>query len=255
MADEEQDKYSVFSKTAYDFYYHDLEFAQNELHEYGYKDWVIDRDLSDKNSVVLTDNDNVVISYRGTDITNFSDLYTDANILIGRHRTPIPSQRFFEAESKYEKTKNKYENGNITLTGHSLGNTTALYVGRKHNVKSVGFNTGSSPADIAVGQACKFFNKCSDYEKHTLYTTGDLISYSSTFGKEKIVKVPVIEKKDWLNHSLTNFLPKKINKNETKLPVYLEPVPRLDKNKPPKYILNSKDCLSDPQLPQCKNRY
>ena len=203
--------------------------------------------------MVVTNNDKVVVSYRGTDIFNLSDLYTDATILIGRHRTPLPSQRFFEAEQKYENTKQKYQK-DITLTGHSLGQTTALYVGRKHSVPSVGFNTGSGPADIVVGQACKLFGKCEEYKNHTLYTTGDLISYSSTFGKEKIVKVPVSEKRDFLNHSLTNFLPKKINKSTTKLPVYLEPVPRLDKNKPPKYILNSKDCLSNPQLPQCKIR-
>ena len=177
MTSDEQDKYSVFSKAAYDFYYNDLEFAQQELRDYGLKSWVIDPQLSDKNSVVLTNRDSVVVSYRGTDIFNLGDLYSDANILIGRHRTPFPSQRFFEAEEKYEKTKQKYE-GDITLTGHSLGQTSALYVGRKHGVRSVGFNTGSGPADIAVGQACKLLGRCNEYKNHTIYTTkGDIISY------------------------------------------------------------------------------
>jgi hypothetical protein len=247
---EEQNQYSVFSKAAYDYYYHNIEFAQKELHDYGYKDWIIDPALSDKNSIVLTDRDSVVISYRGTDIANLSDLYADANIIIGRHRTPVPSRRFLEADTKYQQTKSKYS-GDITLTGHSLGNTAALYVGRKNGVRSIGFNAGSGPADIAVGQACKLFDKCTDYEKHTLYTTGDIISFSSRFGKEKVVKVPVSTKQDFLNHALTNFLPEK---NTGVLPLYLRPIQKLNTKKPPKYILNSKTCFENPYVPLCKNQ-
>ena len=44
---DEQDMYSVFSKAAYEFYYHDLKFAQSEIHNYGFKDWVIDPELSE----------------------------------------------------------------------------------------------------------------------------------------------------------------------------------------------------------------
>lgn len=245
---DEQDKYAIFSKAAYDVYYHDVDFALKELRDYGYKEWAIDPKLSDKNSVVLTDRDSVVISYRGSDFSNVGDIYTDANILIGRHRMPIPSQRFYEAEEKYLAAKTNYA-GDITLTGHSLGNTLALYVGRKHSVRSVGFNTGSSVADIAVGSACKLFGRCNEYKTHTLYTTGDIVSFGSTFGKEQIVRVPVKEKKDFLNHSLTNFLPEK---QQGELPLYLTPAPRLARSRTPKYILNTELCHQQPSLPQCR---
>jgi hypothetical protein len=41
----------------------------------------IDHDLSDENSVVIKKGNEVIISYRGTRLTNLSDLNADAKIL------------------------------------------------------------------------------------------------------------------------------------------------------------------------------
>ena len=101
--------------------------------------------LGDRRAIVYTheNNDDVFITYNGTEPTNASDLLADGYILTGNESS---SGRFQYAERLYNDVKNKYPDKNIHLTGHSLGGQEAAYVGCKNKVASVTtFNRGSNP--------------------------------------------------------------------------------------------------------------
>ena len=84
----EQEEYAVLSKVAYDVYYGDVELADEELRAYGLP-YRVDVEHSDRNSVTIVKPDgSAVISYRGTDFTNPSDLLADFQILMGVHSNP-----------------------------------------------------------------------------------------------------------------------------------------------------------------------
>ena len=106
----------------------------------------VDNDfLGDRRAIVYTheNNDDVFITYNGTDPSNASDLLADGYILTGNESQ---SSRFQYAEQLYKDVKEKYPDKNIHLTGHSLGGQEAAYVGCKNRVASVTtFNRGSNP--------------------------------------------------------------------------------------------------------------
>jgi len=227
------EKYAVLSKASYDFYYGDRELVEKELEHYKLDHFKV-KDATDI-GVVLESPDEVIISYRGTDPRNPSDLFADWSIVMGRHRnigTSVIEDRFSEADALYKKVASETDK-KITLVGHSLGNTLALYAGRKNDVESVGFNAGASYNDVIIGLMCKMFGKCDEgAKKHTIYTTGkDIISLGNMFGNENIIKVPTKSKKDYLYHSLEYFMPQRdINGR----PDYFKPVQKL--NKKQKYL-------------------
>jgi len=254
----EQETYSVFSKAPYDLYYEGREYAQEQLKAYGLTDWTIDNELSDLNSVVLVNPDDkeMVVSYRGTDPTNISDLIADVGIFTGRHRSAIEGvrshfdDRFSKASKKYENAVEKYPDYKVSTTGHSLGGSQALYIGRKHDVPAKVFNAGASFSDIIGGLICKSTETCEGNEKHTIYTTGkDIISISNLFSNEKIVKVPIKERKDLLYHSLDYFLPE----TKIKKPKYLEPIPK--KSIPRHFQEKDLYCFKNPEDPLCRGLY
>ena len=221
------EKYAVLSKSAYDFYYEGSEKAQQELEEYGYGQFQIDPTLSSNMAVVSESPDEVVIAYRGTDFSNPNDVLTDFSILMGRHRgghiffpDMIPD-RFNRANELYQRVKEK-TNKDITLTGHSLGNTLALYVGRQNAENSVGFNAGASYNDVLIGKLCKMTGGCDDNKIHTIYTTGkDFISYGNLFGNENVIVVDTPQKLDMVYHTLDYFMP--VRKGSKPHPKYFEP--------------------------------
>lgn len=248
--------YSVFSKAPYDLYYEGREYAQKQIKDYGLTEWTIDDELSDLNSVVLVNPEDkeLVVSYRGTDPTNINDLIADVGIFTGRHRSAVQGirdqfdDRFSKASRKYESATQKYPDYSTSLTGHSLGGSQALYVGRKYDVPASVFNAGASFSDIVGGVICKSTETCEANRQHTIYTTGkDIISISNLFSNEKIVKVPVEERKDLLYHSLDYFLPDK----KIKKPKYLEPIPKKDI---PRHFSNKDDfCFKNPEDPLCRS--
>jgi hypothetical protein len=231
------EKFAVLSKSAYDFYYQDRELVKKELEHYGLDHYKLREDLSDKEvGVVLESPDDIVISYRGTDLKNPSDLFADWSILMGRHRNLAPSSiedRFFRADQLYQNVKSTTTKP-ITLTGHSLGNTLALYTGRKNDVESIGFNPGASYNDVIIGLMCKMFGNCDkDAHKHTIYTTGrDLISMGNVFGNENIIKIDPTNKtkKGYLYHSLEYFMPERPIEREGR-PSYFNPIKHVSRKR------------------------
>ena len=209
---------AILSKAAYDFYFGDHQLAKEELEAYGLP-YRFDEEHSDTNSVTIIKSDgSAVISYRGTDFSNPSDLLADFQILSGVHSNPWMQQmnamnRFEEANSKFLKVKERY--GEPKLTGHSLGGTQALNVARKNNGNAIIFNPGSSPL------AEPFHYLLNNDKPQTIYTTGDdLISYSSLFGNDNVIIVPRKNKDQYYSHSLVNFLPARVTKSEP--PRYLD---------------------------------
>jgi hypothetical protein len=209
------EKYAVLSKASYDFYHEDKEILEDELKHYGFNHFRLNEELSDRHvGVVLESPDEVVISYRGTDPKNTSDLFADLSILAGRHRhmgNSVIEDRFVQADELYQKVKQSTTKP-IILTGHSLGSTIALYTGRKNDEKSVGFNPGASYNDLVIGLMCKNLGKCDDSAKnHTIYTTGkDILSIGNIYGNENIITVTPKTRKDYLYHSLEYFMPERL---------------------------------------------
>lgn len=139
------------------------------------------------NSLIPT----AIIAIRGT-ASSLLDIATDALVLFGKEYI----SRRNELQSGYIKEviqtlKNKFPltNDNIYICGHSLGGILALYATYFiPRVNGVGFNIGSSPAQIAEltrpknPLGIKGEKKVFSNPRFTNYTVqGDLISASSIF--------------------------------------------------------------------------
>lgn len=102
---------------------------------------------------------------------------------------------FALAQAKYDATKLKYPNANITTTGHSKGGAEAYMVGKKNNVKSYVFNAGSSPLDkfTQLGLQHTPENKSTKY-----YVDGDVVGMAgATMGASTDEVVPIHRNK-WI---------------------------------------------------------
>jgi hypothetical protein len=221
MTDNTKDTYAVLSKASYDYYHKGLPTAQKELDSYSQtKGYIIDPKLSNKNAVVAKSGDKVVISYRGTVLSNPSDILADAEILLGRDKIKVfLNDRFDEADGLYNKVKKEYPESEITLTGHSLGSAEAIYVGTKNNTRSISFNEGTSPLDALFS---RFGSKEAD-KKQTVYITGkDIISNLSILEPYDIQFVSAKNDLNFLSHSINYFLPEKAKYSLD----YLQPTPK-----------------------------
>lgn len=217
---ETQHKYALLSKASYDYYYTGLDKTQSELQKYNQtRSYAVNTDLTNLNHIVLVSPNEVVISYRGTDPRNISDLTADSQIVLGMDKLPLHTlDRFTQANSVYIKTKNAYPNRKITLTGHSLGSAESVYVGMKNNVESISFNEGTSPLGSLFTQ---FLGSKEAAKKQTIYLTGkDLISNFAGLQPYNINYVKT-EKKGYFQHALSYFLPKSIDP-----PEWIQPMKR-----------------------------
>lgn len=105
----------------------------------------IDPALSQKSRTVFynASTKKAVIAYKGTTPSLnpiHSDLAADIGILANVPKYMIG--RFRGAEKVYNQTKKKYGKDNIEVTGHSLGGSQALYIGRKYGAKGTAFEPG-----------------------------------------------------------------------------------------------------------------
>ena len=102
----------------------------------------IDSSLSQKSRTVFYNKERhkAVIAYKGTDPKHMSDLIADGQIVNGM--APYLSGRFRGAEKVYRQTRRKYGKANVEVTGHSLGGSQALHIGRKYGAKGTAFEPG-----------------------------------------------------------------------------------------------------------------
>lgn len=200
--------FSIASRIAYDYYYNneDSELTQRTLDTYitGY---TLDSELSDENHVVIEKPDgNAIVAYRGTDPTNVNDLMADTLILTGKYKDAVHLQgtRFNKADEYYRNAVNKYND--VELTGHSLGGSMAIAIGSLYGTKSVVFNPGSSPFELAGRNELPQHNA-------KVYKTDavDLVSLSERL-YSNVINVPMKETGmiPFLNlssHDIKHFLP------------------------------------------------
>tara|TARA_R110000803_G_scaffold139767_2_gene206395 strand:+ start:335 stop:2770 length:2436 start_codon:yes stop_codon:yes gene_type:complete len=128
------------------------------------------REYGTDETVVYTNENNVVIGMRGSTLDHFGrDYMADAEITTGLNILGSKERRFKMANSVYEKLRARFPNKRIILGGHSLGNAIILDVLKNHqndsNLRAYGFNGLKHP----------------DYNKDSRYfgrrREGDIISY------------------------------------------------------------------------------
>lgn len=155
-------------------------------------------DLSDENSVVVetSDKKTSVIGFRGTKPTNVGDLVADYHIAFGKTKE---SSRFKEAETKYNKVKERYTE--VKVTGHSLGGAQAIHVAKLFGVQCWAWNPGQGVSDEYLSNAGVYPNI------RTYHIIGDPISDTAGLENPKMVyRFPKVSSSNPLaNHALTNF--------------------------------------------------
>jgi len=207
MQDEDYE-YSIASRLAYDYYYNnqDDELTQRTLDTYitGY---TLDTELSNENHVVIERPDgSAILGYRGTDPTNLNDLMSDVLILGGAYKDAVDLQgtRFNKADEYYRNATTKYND--VDITGHSLGGSMGIAIGSLYGAKTVVFNPGSSPFELA-GRTELPQHNAKIYKTDAL----DLVSMSERL-YSNVIEVPMKERSmipflGLQSHDIKHFLP------------------------------------------------
>ena len=200
--------YAIASRLAYDYYYNNQndDLTQRTLDTYitGYN---LDSELSDENHVVIERPDgSAILGYRGTDPTNINDLMSDVLILGGAYKdaTDLKGTRFNKADQYYRDALTKYNDVNVT--GHSLGGSMAVAIGSLYGAKTVVFNPGASPFELA-GRTELPQHNAKIYKTNAL----DLVSMSERLYSD-VIEVPMRETSmipffGLQSHDIKHFLP------------------------------------------------
>jgi len=240
---EEDQKFAIASRASYEMFGkqpRDERIAKTQstfdsyLPNSGYK---IDESLTNSRRTVFTNDDSkdIIIAHRGTKVSknDLKDIKADAKIFFNKHED---SKRFQKAIDKdNEDIKNFKKNGySVTLTGHSLGATTAMLSSRANQTKSVVFNAGGSaygdhgfqtgkflsnstiggvlgavilPSGFQVKDKLGMLNKLEKKQKKNIkhyYTTADPVSLTSRKLPAKQIR---INRKSGLDpHTIDNFI-------------------------------------------------
>lgn len=84
---------------------------------------------------VLAKGNDVIIAYRGTNLTSVQDIRND----VAMARDKIPAQAT-DAIKVYDQVKRDYPNSDVTVTGHSLGGSLSQIVSSVRGCEAVTFN-------------------------------------------------------------------------------------------------------------------
>ena len=84
---------------------------------------------------VLANGNDIIVAYRGTDITSVQDIRND----VAMARNKIPAQAT-DAIKVYDQVKQDYPNSDVTVTGHSLGGSLSQIVSSVRGCEAVTFN-------------------------------------------------------------------------------------------------------------------
>ena len=120
---------------------HRLAQGYIDKHMSGYQ---IDRGMSDGEHIVLRNDTErkAIVAFRGTDAGTLADLDADVSLALhGSDYSGIP--RFDRALSRFEQARRELDGYDLSVTGHSLGGSQAMWVARNNpGVKAKVFNPG-----------------------------------------------------------------------------------------------------------------
>lgn len=211
---------SVLANAAYTYNdsAEDSEETLKEISEYGLEGYMIDKDLSDDESVVFLnpENDEITLSIRGTDPNKFDpeDWWANYQIITG---SETDSERHYGEYDKMRKIIDKYPDKKIKTTGHSLGGQISYKLGRDFNVEGHHFNAGASIREVFENLVSTIYcgKDCEALKKQNFYTTAlDPLSFWNMhpildqFGKQN-VKYQYRPEMGLMGHSINHFLPPK----------------------------------------------
>ena len=190
--------YAVFSHAAYRF------TTPNPIERINEYTLVVEH--SDENSVVYSTEavlgvtTRVVIAFRGTNPLRLDDIITDVALTFGRE---TETRRFALAMDKVDRVMDLYPEVPITVCGHSLGGTQAIYVSKKHRLRAYTYNP-------AQGICMRYLEEIDQHPQiHVCRVISDPVSCIA--GLENVdgtVLFPQVSSKNMVkNHSLYNFLP------------------------------------------------
>lgn len=148
----------------------------------------------------------VIISVRGTDVTDPRDLANDALILTGLNHK---SNRYKRNKKFVQDAIDKHGKENVEIVGHSLGGNIAKQLSRDLDVKAKVYNPGAGPRQLLQGTAdriaCKLKPKgkrCRKAKLTTTYRTAlDPVSLLGISG----VNTKTVKQKGLDPHTLKNF--------------------------------------------------
>ena len=200
-ATKEMERYAILSSSSYETYKHGSEKSEAMIQKL-LPNYTIDKNLSNDLSTTIVNvkadgSKDVIISYRGTQ--TLTDIGTDIfQVATGspiEKLGGIPIGRFKTSQDKYNEVKLTYPNANITTTGHSLGGSLSYYIGKTNNIKSYGFNSGSSPLDLITN--IKILNTPENQFTH-YYTAPDVVGLSQAIIGSKEDKLILIPPHSWI---------------------------------------------------------
>ena len=127
--------------------------------------WTIDRQLSTRDALVLTQEGRVKIAYRGTE-PHTPDLVMDAASVVGLDSRTTQMEEF---RTQMEQVHTKYGRAAVReLLGYSKGALPAVHLGETYGIRSTSFNPAVSAATLKT-RTLK--------QEHTIFrTTEDLVS-------------------------------------------------------------------------------
>ena len=104
-------------------------------------------------------NNEIVISYAGTDPKSIGDLYADGTLAVGVSSTTLISQQILQAADYYLTVQASNPKANITFTGHSLGGGLASLMAVFFNKQAVTFDqapfrNSASLHSESLGHSC-----------------------------------------------------------------------------------------------------
>lgn len=192
----------------FDEWSHDPKTMESKIKEELPKDFYINYGLSNRGVMVAERGNQRVISIKGTDPKNKSDLLSDLQLAMGLHKSNI---QFRQRKNEIKNIMRRDPDKEYFLTGHSLGgsvitNALASSPSILRNVKKAyTFNSGGTPAFEAMLKPRKenvtMINEKLEHHK----TKADAISATqSTYGETIFRKQK--SRNPFTAHSITNFI-------------------------------------------------